>query len=79
MWNKKDGAPGVSVVFVRVGRICIETSLPAKRRKSGGGGFLARESMLGFVNQDNENNESRKKVVQKLAFWENEYPDPVEK
>ena len=27
----------------------------------------------------NENNESRKKVVPKLAFWENEYPDPVEK
>ena len=28
---------------------------------------------------DYENNESRKKVGQKLAFWENEYPDPVEK
>jgi hypothetical protein len=30
-------------------------------------------------NLDNENNESRKKVGQKLAFGENENPDPIEK
>jgi hypothetical protein len=29
------------------------------------------------MNMDNRNNESRKKVVQKLAFWENENPEPI--
>ena len=28
---------------------------------------------------DNENNMSRKKVVQKLAFWRNKNPESVEK
>ena len=31
------------------------------------------------MNLDNENNESRKKVGQKLAFWENENPESLEK
>lgn len=38
-----------------------------------------KKSGTGQLNPGNENNESRKKVVQRLAFWENEYPDPVEK
>ena len=36
------------------------------------------EKRMWFYNLDNENNESRKKVGQKLAFWENENPESVE-
>lgn len=37
------------------------------------------EKRMWFYNLDNENNESRKKVGQKLAFWENENPESFEK
>ena len=41
--------------------------------------LVVHESDVTFMNLYNENNESRKKVGQKLAFWKIENPEPVEK